>query len=301
VTFATDATTALAVGDVAGAAALAEAMRPHVEGRGERFTTARFEWVLGMLAEVRGDLAAAYGHVERGHALVEELGMHQAISAQRSILARLAERMGDEALAEHWRSAVGGSSGGAHGDATVSRYDQTVMASRHNVSGLLARASGHPDDARRDHLEALALFTEAGVATGLAHSHSCLGFLASDAGDGDDAAVHHLAALDAVSGVPAPAVLALALEGIASVVEPGAADVAARLLGAARTLWAGASGVKPSHRPDVEAVADRLGARLGPEVFAEAVEVGRSLPGPEAVNLARRAIAATRVGHGGTK
>jgi hypothetical protein len=250
-----------------------------------------------MLAESRGDLAAAYGHVERGHALFEELGMHQAISAQRSILAHLAERMGDEALAGRWRAAIGGPSR-AHGDATVSRYDQTAMASGHNVSGLQARAAGHLDDARRDHLQALALFTEAGVATGLAHTHCCLGFLESEAGDGDAAAAHHVDALDVLSGVPAPAALALALEGMASVVEPTSPDDAARLLGAAAAQWSAAGGVTRSHRPDVEAVADRLRARLGPDGFAAAERAGLALPGPQAAELARRAVA-SRAGHGG--
>ena len=52
--------------------------RSHTRRTGERFSSSRVEWMLGMLADVGGDPATAYRHIERSLRLLDELGMGQA-------------------------------------------------------------------------------------------------------------------------------------------------------------------------------------------------------------------------------
>ena len=293
-----EATTALTVGDLERAARATEVLRPVVARCGDRFNGSRLEWALGILADAAGDLPAAYRHFETGLRLVEELGMLQAVNAQRGALANLAERMGDAELADRWRSVTTTTAAGPGSEPTVSHYDRMVMAARANSSGQRARAAGQLTQARKEHLQALTWLAEADVRLGEAFTQACLGFLALEAGDVDTARQHHGASFESALAAAAPASLALGLEGLAAVVSGDEPPVAARLLGAAVARWKEAGGARQSHRADVEAVHDRLRSTLGPEVFDAGLAEGEALPFEAVVQLGRRCAAPGHAGEG---
>jgi hypothetical protein len=294
-----EATTALTVGDLDRAARATEVLRPLVARCGDRFYGSRLEWALGILADAAGDLPAAYRHFEAGLHLVEELGMPQAVNAQRGALANLAERMGDAALADRWRSAATTTAAGPGAEPAVSHYDRMVMASRANSSGQRARAEGQLEQARKDHLQALTWLSEADVRLGEAFTQACLGFLALDAAEVDVAREHLAASFESALAASAPASLALALEGLALVVSGRRPDDAARLLGAAQARWQeSGGGARRSHRADVEAVHGRLRSQLGDEAFEAGLVEGEALPFEAGVQLGRRCAAPDPAGEG---
>ena len=236
---------------------------------GELFGSSRLEYVLGMLADLAGDAASAYGHIERSLRLVDRLGVHQAVTAQARMLVPLAARMGDAGLAAQWRSFVESRGEG------WTHFDATLMAAAQNRSGLRARAAGAPERAAAAHRAARDWYDDANVPAGVAFSESCLGFLAGDRGDHDAAREHHATALAAALASEDAAALGLALEGVAAVAATdGDGERAARLLGAAGTSWEQVANADPTHRGDVDAVAAVARRALGDEPFERAVAAG---------------------------
>ena len=65
-----------------------------------------------MLADLDGDPATAYGHIERSLRLVDQLGIHQAVTAQARLLVPLAARWVTPGWpcsgARSWRAAARG-------------------------------------------------------------------------------------------------------------------------------------------------------------------------------------------------
>ena len=260
----TDAMLAIAQGDVARAEAQAAAAEPISDRLGERFSRSRLEYVQGMLADLRGDPRAAYGHVERSLRLVDELGIHDAVTAQARLLVPLAHRAGEDGLATAWSSFVRRRS-----PEEAAAFDGSVLAAADNHVGLAARTAGDHARAAEAHRLALAWYSDAHLLAGVAFSESCLGFLAAEQGDHDAARRHHEAAVDAAVTAGDDAALALALEGVATAVAPAEPALAARLLGAADALWTTLPGTIPTHRADVERTAGLVRERLdGPAVDA---------------------------------
>jgi predicted ATPase/DNA-binding SARP family transcriptional activator len=266
-----EAVLALSMGDshrtvVASKAASLAAVRS-----GDRFVQGRVEWINGLLARAAGDADGAYRHIERGLRLLDELGMGREVTAQAALLIELAERRGEFALAAQWQAFVEGRSGG------LARHDVLLVASTRNSEGQYARLSGNLAGAYGAHLEALAAYTHAGVASAIAFTQSCLGFVAAANNDHAAARTHHAAALTSAMSCDEPARLALALEGLASGFQDDSAEWAASLLGAARAMWlASADSNSASHRDDISAVAERARTQLGEAAFEDAYRLGSS-------------------------
>ena len=134
----THAMFAIATGDLAWRRSSIEAALQHAERSGDRFSTSRIEYVLGMIDDLADDPQRAYRHIERSLRLADELGINQAVTAQARLLGPLAERCGEPELAATWRAFVADRSDG------WSHYDATVMALARNHEGLGARAAGDP-------------------------------------------------------------------------------------------------------------------------------------------------------------
>ena len=231
-----------------------------------------------MVADVEGDAPTAYRHIEDSLRLLDELGLHQAVTAQARLLGPLAERCDQPDLAAQWRAFV------AHRGDGWTHYDGTVVASARNREGIAALAAGDIGRAARAHHAALEWFSAAGVHAGVAFTESCLGFLATAGDDAPGAARHHAAALAAAleSGDPAP--IALALEGCAGA--SGDPVVTATLLGAADRLWC-ATAIERTHRAEVDAIAARARAELGDDRYAAAHAAGAALERGRTLELAR--------------
>ncbi len=231
VTMITTAMLAIARGDLERAGSEAAAAQAITRRTGELFASSRLEYVLGMLADLAGDAAAAYGHIERSLRLVDQLGVHQAVTAQARMLIPLAARMGDAGLAVQWRSFVESRGEG------WTHFDGSIMAAAQNRSGLAARRAGALERAATAHLAARDWYRDANIDAGAAFSESCLGFLASENGDPDAARQHHAAAVAAAIASADAAAIGLALEGAATVAAAdGEHERAALLLGARRFL-----------------------------------------------------------------
>ena len=86
----TDAIMAVCHGELERAAAAAEAALVFARRNEERFSLSRVSYVLGMIADLRGDARSAYRHIEQSLRLLDELGVHQAVTAQARLLAPLA-------------------------------------------------------------------------------------------------------------------------------------------------------------------------------------------------------------------
>ncbi|MET0460342.1 MAG: BTAD domain-containing putative transcriptional regulator, partial [Ilumatobacteraceae bacterium] len=140
-----DAMLAIAHGDIDRAEADLAIAAPIAERLGERFSKSRLEYVHGMVADLRGDPRAAYGHIERSLRLVDELGIQQAVTAQARMLVPLAHRSGEDGLAARWASFVEGDGSGWE------RFDGSVVAATQNHVGLGARAAGGLDRAAESH------------------------------------------------------------------------------------------------------------------------------------------------------
>jgi hypothetical protein len=251
---------------------------------GDHFVQGRVEWIEGLLARAAGDADRAYRRVERSLLFLDELGMGQEVTVQAALLVDLAEQRGRASLAEQWRTFVAGRGGG------MARHDILLLASTRNREALQARRIGDLARSRAAHLAARDAYVEADVSAAIAFTESCLGFVASAMGDHDDARAHHVAALAAAVDARDPAILALALEGLASVT---ADDDAAVLVGGAAGLRDGASVdlAEVSHRDDVAAVEARVRDALGDAGFAAAYERGLTLAADDLVALARSAVA----------
>ena len=168
-----------------------------------------------------------------------------------------------------------------------------TMANTRNAEGHAARLRGDFERARAAYLEALTVYQDANMSGGTALTLTSLGFLASETGD-PAAAGHHLAALDAAVTANAPASLALAVEGIASLLVAADAERASVLLGAAAALWAEAAPVLLSHREDVAACTQAVIEVLGSADHEAAFARGRRLARAEAVATALSAASRAR-------
>ena len=278
----TDSMLAVAQGDRERAAATIQDARRFVDRLGERFSLSRLEFVCGMLDELADAPREAYGHIERSLRLVDELGIHHAVTAQARLLVPLAERCGEARLAAQWRSFVEGRGAG------WTHYDGSVMASAHNQDGLRARAEGDLDRAVAAHRAALEWYLTANIAAGIAFSQSSLGFLATARGDEASAVCHHAAALVAAAASEDPNALALALEGAAALASnAGDCARAAQLLGAARVRWASEAFAVPTHRSDVDEVVKRARSALGEVRFEQLAAAGARLDRRAAIVLGR--------------
>ena len=228
VTMVTSAMLAIARGDLERAADEAAAIQVITRRSGELFAASRLEYVRGMIADLAGDAAAAYGHIERSLRLVDQLGLHHAVTAQARMLVPLAARMGDAGLAAQWRSFVDSRGEG------WTHFDGSVTAAAQNRTGLRARSAGELERSATAHGSARDWYRDANIQAGVAFSESCLGFLASERSDHDAAREHHEAALVAAVASDDGAAIGLALEGAAAVAAAGGEhERAATLLGAA--------------------------------------------------------------------
>ena len=269
VTMVTSAMLAIAHGDLERAADHAAAAQVITRRTGELFAASRLEYVLGMLADLAGDASAAYGHIERSLRLVDQLGIHQAVTAQARMLVPLAARMGDAGLAVQWRSFVESRGEG------WTHFDGSVMAAAQNRTGLRARGAGELERSATAHGAAHDWYRDADIQAGVAFSESCLGFLASERGDHDAAREHHTAALVAAVASDDAVAIGLALEGAAAVAaRDGEHARAAMLLGAAGASWAIVPDAIPTHRADIDAVGAVVRAELGDESFDRAFAAG---------------------------
>jgi hypothetical protein len=273
-----DGILAVAFGELDRARTLADEALPFAQRCGDRFSLSRIAYVRGMVADVEGDAPTAYRHIEDSLRLVDELGLHQAVTAQARLLGPLAERCDQPDLAAQWRAFVA-----QRGDGWT-HYDGSVVASARNREGIAALAAGDIGRAARAHHAALEWFSAAGVHAGVAFTESCLGFLATAADDAPGAARHHAAALAAALEAGDPAPIALALEGCAGA--PGDPVVTATLLGAADRLWCAAA-IERTHRAQVDAIAARARVELGDDRYAAALAAGAALERGRTLELAR--------------
>ena len=278
----TDAILAVTFGELDRAAVAVAAAGPYAQRSGDRFSASRIEYVLGMLDDLGGEPRSAYRHIERSLRLLDELGIHQAVTAQARFLGPLAERCDEPELAAQWRAFVNDRAEG------WTHFDGAVLAAARNHEGLEARAAGDLPRAASAHASALLWYASAEIASGIAFTESCLGFLFAEAGDDIGAARHHAAALAAAVTVDEPAPLALALEGWASTLPD--ATIATTLVGAAGRLWREAApATEATHRRDVAAITAAARAVLGGAAFEAALAAGESLDRRAVLAVARRA------------
>lgn len=265
----TEALAALLVGDIGAATVATETARTHAEASGERYLTSRVEYLLCVMADLADEPRVAYRHAERSLRLLDELGIHEAVTAQARLLPALAERGGEPELAAQWRRFVADRNG------SWSHFDGTVVAAAQNRDGLAARKSGDLNRAVAAHTSALEWYEAADLTAGVAFSASCLGFIDAARGDPAMAARHHRRALHAAIRSGDADSLTLALEGIAGALD--LSEEAGWVLGAARRRRELASGgAAASHREDVAAIADALRASLGDAAFEDAIAKGAS-------------------------
>ena len=125
----TDAIALVAYGELDDAMAEAQRAMSFVRRCGDRFSLGRVSYILGLVADLRGDTREAYRQLENSLRLLDEVCVHQFVTAHAQMLCSLAERNGDMKLALQWRAFVD-----EHGDAWT-HYDGTVLAAAHNREG----------------------------------------------------------------------------------------------------------------------------------------------------------------------
>jgi len=273
----------LVTGDPAAAENALRAARWHAVRSGDLWSSGNVEWMDGMLLDVAGDGRGAYGHIERSLRMHDELGMGHVVVGHARTLVRLADALGEPALAQQWRTFVQRRTGRSAGG----EYDGTVLAAISNKGGLDARRAGDLQRAKRAHLEAKAWLADIGVSLGSAFTSSCLGFVASDLGDHRGAVMHHGRALDEAEALGDPWALALAFDGAATTFRDGEARWAAEVLGAAGALRELAGRKRDTHVDEVEVVERRARAELGDEAFEKAVGRGAAWRRAEALAAVR--------------
>ena len=164
--------------------------RPFARRSGDRFSASRIEYVLGMVDDLRGDARGAYRHIEHSLRLLDELGIHQAVTAQARLLAparRTLRRAGaGRAVAGvRQRSRRRLDPLRRHGDGAARNHEGLDGPGRRRpragaATPTTARSTGTPRPASRPASRS---------------RESCLGFLAAEVGDDAGAARHHAAAL----------------------------------------------------------------------------------------------------------
>jgi predicted ATPase/DNA-binding SARP family transcriptional activator len=277
---------ALMAGDHEAARAHTDRAATYAAKSGDRYSASRVEYLNGLLAEREDRAGDAYRHFERALRLLDELGMHDAVTAQARLLERLAERLGEVDLAAQWRSFIAGRSG------NWSYYDGTVAAASHNRDGLAAQARGDLDRAAEAHRSALEWYRDAELPAGIAFSEGCLAFVAIKHEARVAAAEHVAHALDAAGASGDLASLAVAFEAAAALHHDATAQ--AMLLGAARRCWAGAG----QHRPVafdavVAATIEAAEQQLGLLDFKHAIDAGAAMDAGTVCAMAQRGVVVT--------
>ncbi|GAB2927343.1 BTAD domain-containing putative transcriptional regulator [Streptomyces mayteni] len=216
---------------------------------------------LAEIAEIRGDHAEAERLNRHGLRLAEELELWDEVSLRLSGLGRIALLTGDFATA----------------DALHARAARTAAAQSQRVAEHFAEMGLALSARRRGrHAEVAARLTgwlpwlrrargEPGLPLVLAE----LGFAAEQGGDAEAALRLHREGLAAAREFGDPRAVALAMEGLAGAhALAGAPAHAARLLGAAAALRAGAGApLPPAERHDVDRITTTLRATLGDRTF----------------------------------
>jgi predicted ATPase/DNA-binding SARP family transcriptional activator len=237
---------------------------------GDRWGQAGVAEVLGILDEIAGDQESAARRHRDGLRCAEELQLWPAVIDHLSRLGRIAALTGDPALAdERHRRAF--DLAREQGYASKAAYAQLGL-------GMVARRTGRFDEAQ-EHLAALhEWYRTAGYEPGKAISLAELGFLAEQRGDAETARRLHTEGLAAARRSEDPRAVALALEGLAGErALTGEHRHAARLLGAAAAVRAGAGGTDASSdRGDVDRITATARAALG-EAFGTEFARGAGL------------------------
>ncbi|MGW4797436.1 BTAD domain-containing putative transcriptional regulator [Nonomuraea sp. NPDC004297] len=250
-------------GAVAGAENLLEPALAGFRETGDRWGQWTALYWLSLVAENRGDFAAAAAIGEEPERLAGELSGLEASLGPMTFLLRLGQlkgRAGDHAgaalaLDRAWAAAVRAA-------------DQDMIARVLHARAELARRGGDPAGAARLLDRATALDVEMTPQFGALLNVELARVSAAPA-----APLRR--ALELMAGCSDRTVRATVLEGVAEHLTPPAA---AELLGAARAL----RGIGESADPHVIDLAARCAKALGADAFQEALARGAALPGPEA-------------------
>ena len=143
-----------------------------------------------MVDDLRGDARGAYRHIEHSLRLLDELGIHQAVTAQARLLVPLAERCGEPELAAQWR-------------AFVERPRRRLDPLRRHGDGRGPQPRGPRGPRRRRPRRAVrrpprrprVVHRRRASRPASRSRESCLGFLAAERATRPAAAEHHAAAL----------------------------------------------------------------------------------------------------------
>ncbi|MEV4077065.1 BTAD domain-containing putative transcriptional regulator [Nonomuraea fuscirosea] len=260
-------------GTVAGAEDLLEPALAGFRATGDRWGQWAALYWLSLVAENRGDFAAAVALGEAPERAAAELSGLETPLGPMTFLLRLGQlkaRAGDhegaaETLARAWTAAA-------------RSEDQGFVARVMHARGELARRTGDRDEAAR--LLEAALAMEAEVST------QCRAFMHVELARVSRAPAGPLRrALELMAGCSDRTARATVLEGVAEHLEP---RPAARLLGAARAL----RGIGESADPYVRRLTRRCEQALGPDESQAALREGPALPEPEKYALSALASAA---------
>ncbi|WP_420847166.1 ATP-binding protein, partial [Nonomuraea basaltis] len=248
-------------GAVAGAEGLLEPALTGFRATGDRWGQWAALYWLSLVAENRGDFAAAVALAEEPERLAAELSGLDTPLGPMSFLLRLGQlkgRAGDLAgaaatLERAWESAV-------------RSQDQEMTARVMYARAELARRTGDPGGAAR--------LLEAALAMDLDASAQFRAFMNVELARVSEPAKPLRAALELMATCSDRTARATVLEGVAEHLAPVAA---AELLGAARAL----RGIRESADPFVNALAARCRDALGAEGYEAAVARGAAMPNPE--------------------
>ncbi|MGC5323538.1 BTAD domain-containing putative transcriptional regulator [Micromonospora arida] len=227
--------------------------------------------LLGTLAEINGDYDSAAMRYREALRIAEHLRLWTSVSRQLACIGRIALLRGDldEAAACHDRALQ------------VAREQSSRSAAAFAGTGLamIARRRGDLAAAETQQRDLLDWNRHAGYLPGYALALAELGFIAEHRDDAVLAERHHRESLDAAHATGDPRAVALALEGLAGATSLGGDHrLAARLLGAARTLRAGAGApLPPGEQHDVQRITSRLRTALGSEELAAEMSHGAQL------------------------
>jgi tetratricopeptide (TPR) repeat protein len=165
-------------GDLDAAAATHDAIRISLEASKDEAAKSRLAVVyhqLGMVAQHRGDLAAAEEWYQKSLAITEVLGERPGLATTYHQLGRVAQHRGDLVAAEQWyrRSLAIGEALG----------DRPGLAMSYHQLGIVAQHRGDLAAAEEWYRKSLAILEALGDRLGLASSYHHLGIVAQDRGD----------------------------------------------------------------------------------------------------------------------
>jgi predicted ATPase len=232
------------------------------EELGDRWGLGSAAELLGTLDEIAGDTGSAARRHRDGLRWAEELQLWPVMIDHVSRLGRIAALTGDTALADvHHHRAL-----------TLAReqgYESKTVYAQLGL-GMVARRTGRLDEAQH-HLAAVHEWHRtAGYEPGKALTFAELGFLAEQRGDAENARRLHTEGLAAARRTGDPRAVALAIEGLAGErALSGEHRHAARLLGTAAVIRAGAGEKKAHDRGDVDRTTATARAALGDDFDTE--------------------------------